>query len=1184
MAKVGLVFSGGGGKGAYEIGVWKALREYEFDRNIQAVAGTSVGGLNSALFVQGDYNKAERLWLDIAPQKILPLNKKELAKTLATVAGSFLLPGVPAKVLLGSTRLTEGKGIFDQSGLADLIEASEACNEISPKALPFHVCALNRLQGKLEYPQLNSKTPEECAKWLLASAAIPVIFDAVIIDGNSYYDGGVLPGKYSDNAPFKPLIEIHGCTHIINIYLDRNPELLTHQRSYQNVNFWNIVPTEESAGIIASLNFTAENAAKLIECGYKDVRKVLEQFKAFIDDEERYRNAVFALANSADKFKEQIDFSRQIRGESAEAGKASAISYDEVQQQLAMTLHEQERLLINSQMDEFLADTQLTSDELLEAAFTSISTLASTEGRIKHQVDQGGFSRFWGQLTGSNAKLQAGINWDLNRCIYANQQMIQKLNHKQMLSMEAIAALSNKTTYLLTHVNHVGSGLKSLEQKTLTSFKLMQQGVEALAFQSDQRFKAMEGRFENLERARLIDDWYHQAKQLAKASPLAERLVELTSSFYNYTSGQWSQAELLRYVNVLDEQGLSTEPLALSDLLEPVNARLLIEKIGPDRLLPASPFHALLKGMQMVCEEPDTKAVNCQIEQQLNLSSMRQCEARPLGLELLHSLHCNDLERHSAKSGLLETLNRLQQINQELDVYPEIVNDLQFLKSRISDFKVVVPVVGKFSGGKSTLLNRYLGKDYLKTGLTPETAFATELSYCNEEYLLVNYLNGRPAERQPLSALNDLRPVPELYYVQAFINSAKLKNRPNLILVDMPGFDSKFPGHAKAIACYLGRGDRFVSLMPADIPFDASVIERLSEIKWEYGKEIVPLISKASRKTPQALEEQKQNLAKTLADALEDCPKVGHVESVGTQVTLMDFEYAVDGAVRSYDALLLERYKPQVDNCRALLQESLVTKISYTESDGPELELKLANAKKAFKQVEKDLELSLSELEYNLCARGKEQLIQRAGASLSGAIERLINAAKTNNLEGTINDLLRPVVQGGIEQLIQTELQRLETKLDNISGQTRGDIRVVIQIPPQARELFSTSSSTITAGIGGLIFGPLIAMITGLLSSIFGLKSEAEERERLLEEQIRNAVIPQATSQVIEQVGTELERSAQTLRQHVLNAFAQQKAQHEQTVQKLKRQMQEGQQHHEELLGRYKQAMKEIDAMESGHA
>lgn len=47
--KIGLVFAGGGGKGAYHIGVWKALREYGIDKNITAVAGTYSLGVSSGL-------------------------------------------------------------------------------------------------------------------------------------------------------------------------------------------------------------------------------------------------------------------------------------------------------------------------------------------------------------------------------------------------------------------------------------------------------------------------------------------------------------------------------------------------------------------------------------------------------------------------------------------------------------------------------------------------------------------------------------------------------------------------------------------------------------------------------------------------------------------------------------------------------------------------------------------------------------------------------------------------------------------------------------------------------------------------------------------------------------------------------------------------------------------------------
>ena len=71
MKKIGLVLAGGGGKGAYHIGVWKALRETGLDQYVSAISGTSVGGLNAALFLQGDFERVEEIWKNISVEKIL---------------------------------------------------------------------------------------------------------------------------------------------------------------------------------------------------------------------------------------------------------------------------------------------------------------------------------------------------------------------------------------------------------------------------------------------------------------------------------------------------------------------------------------------------------------------------------------------------------------------------------------------------------------------------------------------------------------------------------------------------------------------------------------------------------------------------------------------------------------------------------------------------------------------------------------------------------------------------------------------------------------------------------------------------------------------------------------------------------------------------------------------------------
>jgi predicted acylesterase/phospholipase RssA len=62
--KVGVVLIGGGAKGAYEIGCWKALSE-ETGMRLAAISGTSIGGINGFLMSVVDFEEAQRIWIDM---------------------------------------------------------------------------------------------------------------------------------------------------------------------------------------------------------------------------------------------------------------------------------------------------------------------------------------------------------------------------------------------------------------------------------------------------------------------------------------------------------------------------------------------------------------------------------------------------------------------------------------------------------------------------------------------------------------------------------------------------------------------------------------------------------------------------------------------------------------------------------------------------------------------------------------------------------------------------------------------------------------------------------------------------------------------------------------------------------------------------------------------------------------
>lgn len=76
VSHTGLVFCGGGAKGAYQVGVWRRLRELGLEARINGVSGASVGALNSLLFAQGDLDLAEKVWFGIKEEDMKQLNPK----------------------------------------------------------------------------------------------------------------------------------------------------------------------------------------------------------------------------------------------------------------------------------------------------------------------------------------------------------------------------------------------------------------------------------------------------------------------------------------------------------------------------------------------------------------------------------------------------------------------------------------------------------------------------------------------------------------------------------------------------------------------------------------------------------------------------------------------------------------------------------------------------------------------------------------------------------------------------------------------------------------------------------------------------------------------------------------------------------------------------------------------------
>ncbi|MGL4987068.1 MAG: dynamin family protein, partial [Treponemataceae bacterium] len=181
-------------------------------------------------------------------------------------------------------------------------------------------------------------------------------------------------------------------------------------------------------------------------------------------------------------------------------------------------------------------------------------------------------------------------------------------------------------------------------------------------------------------------------------------------------------------------------------------------------------------------------------------------------------------------------LNEVISIEKECDLSSE---KTALLKDAVETMNLLVPVVGEFSAGKSSLLNKFIGKNILSVGIAPETAIPAELYYSQEEYIEGVDSSGN------VERITDITSAPSKYTcIRRYINSDFLKQIKPIVLVDMPGFDSPLDAHSKSIFSYLDKGCHYVILTPVDAGTVSSSMSKQIQNILTFGKRCTFFVSK----------------------------------------------------------------------------------------------------------------------------------------------------------------------------------------------------------------------------------------------------------------------------------------------------------------------------------------------------
>jgi hypothetical protein len=512
--------------------------------------------------------------------------------------------------------------------------------------------------------------------------------------------------------------------------------------------------------------------------------------------------------------------------------------------------------------------------------------------------------------------------------------------------------------------------------------------------------------------------------------------------------------------------------------------------------------------------------------------------------------------------GELESKVRFNRILTEvLDIEREAELDMsntQDIQCAVNTGKLIVPVVGEFSAGKSSLLNKFIGKSILSAGINPETAIPSELYFSESEYCEGVDGSGNVVR---LSESTDTK---NFICLRRYINSQTLKNLEPIVLVDMPGFDSPLNEHNRAIFNYLDKGVHYVVLTPVDAGTISASMQKQIQNILAFGRECSFFISKTDLRSAdevQAVKIELQNELSTLTGKMENVFELNKDD-----VSL----FANFIASLNPNELFKKVFsKPIQDDCFSV-RSSLNTKIASLKKDKATNQKAVDELKVALIKIEDKKKKLIENESKNTYTTEADIVANAVGSALNSNLESLTSIAMNRGKEA-LNEEVNSIVQNAVVSKVNDVITKVTYHFTSEFSKTVDGLADIMYsysndefmttLQNSARDLFNitqtsisqflenrkdsnktsngTIFATVAAGAFGIItniFGPIIEVLITLLPSILGniFVRAKEEQKR---QEIQNAISAQIPT-IKREVRTKLSEKLQEQGRIIIEAIS----------------------------------------------
>ncbi|OON96076.1 MAG: hypothetical protein ATN36_06470 [Epulopiscium sp. Nele67-Bin005] len=406
----------------------------------------------------------------------------------------------------------------------------------------------------------------------------------------------------------------------------------------------------------------------------------------------------------------------------------------------------------------------------------------------------------------------------------------------------------------------------------------------------------------------------------------------------------------------------------------------------------------------------------------------------------------------------------------------EIDNLLLNLENELRDFSIKIVFVGSFNAGKTSLINTLLDEDRFKENIRPETAIATEITYSQEPFAQLTHKDGETIKCQVHEV--DKYDITQYYKYKFFLNNDRLSNFENLIIVDMPGFDSGVEAHNKAMMQYINEASIYVLVLDVEKgTLSQSTVNFLQEIS-SYSNNIILILNKCDKQTSENISKVMDNSSQMIANITGYQPP-----AFSTSKYNCDTLELLSDAVNQFDKDMLvnQRFVAKILYHARTMKTALLTKKSSIICDTHELDRKIHDANLEKDKIVQILQNEKIKLHQTLQNQVKAQVLSDARTALMSNASSLATSAKAGNdsFSNAVNSILRPVFLNSMERHIEMSFN---TIISNIQVSYL-DASYINDIVNNVMEGLSKLQQTPVSGEKNLLYKGILGIL-GITTSV----------------------------------------------------------------------------------------------------